>query len=154
MPAGVYGEVKCSLRKEIASRDPATYNSAVLAAPPPQIASEEASLPRPYRLALSQIAQDTVAPWRPTPLGSYAPSAPPARSAGILSSPSSIFLPAPPSSSPPCGTDMCRRRHSWPPSLPFPISPLPIPSPPAFAHLTSADTFPPATTGASYHQLV
>jgi hypothetical protein len=56
MPAGAYGEAKRSLRREIASRVAATDAiNAVLAVPPPPIASVEASLPRPYRSALSLL---------------------------------------------------------------------------------------------------
>ncbi|XP_018013347.1 uncharacterized protein LOC108670388 [Hyalella azteca] len=56
MPDGANGEAKCSLRREIATRVAATaVINAVLTAPPPPIAAEEASLPRPYRSALSQL---------------------------------------------------------------------------------------------------
>ncbi|XP_047740696.1 uncharacterized protein LOC125179243, partial [Hyalella azteca] len=56
MPDGAYGEAKRSLRREIATRVAATaVNNAVRTTPPPPIAAEEASLPRPYRSALSQL---------------------------------------------------------------------------------------------------
>jgi hypothetical protein len=56
MPAGAYGKAKRSLHREIASYIAATdAMNAILAVPPPPIASVEASLPCPYRTALSQL---------------------------------------------------------------------------------------------------
>lgn len=56
LPAGSYGDAKRTLRREIASRTAElAENNRVLAAPPPSIAPEEATLPRPFRATLAQL---------------------------------------------------------------------------------------------------
>jgi hypothetical protein len=125
--AGAYGEAKRSLCREIASLVAATEaTNAVLAAPPPPIASVETSLPRSYRSALTKLRSGYC-----SSLAFYS-----ARIGRSLSSACSecgdplqsvqhlFACSAYPrsSASPYCGTAPWRQRYFWQPSLLSPIS--------------------------------